>query len=216
MVKKIKATKKARKILVDKSKAAIGHNSGVIQPSGTDEINTMAIGETIAHWKAVEALTAKFKDRKRFWKNQGVIIQDVMTNAKLLHLQTSPEIIEQNIKNDLRIKRLCGLINAMQMTLFENPPPVDLQEKAKDDGKRAGLMGRSIKDCPHDPATTLSQLWMEWWHVGSKERAQLMDMEKRKIKQDASEAKRKAGKKSKVEADEGETDDEEERELEDA
>lgn len=78
----------------------------------------------------------------------------------------------------LRYLRILGVpVTDDQLDLFDVAPksaPID--ERASEDGLRAGRMGDDIGACPHDASTIAYRAWIEAFHIGARERDQILSM----------------------------------------
>lgn len=78
----------------------------------------------------------------------------------------------------LRYLRILGVpVTDDQLDLFDVAPksaPID--ERASEDGLRAGRMGDDIGSCPHDHSTVAYRAWIDAYQIGSREREQILSM----------------------------------------
>ena len=78
----------------------------------------------------------------------------------------------------LRYLRILGVpVTDDQLDLFDVAPksaPID--ERASEDGLRAGRMGDDLGSCPHDASTVAYRAWVEAFHIGAREREQILSM----------------------------------------
>jgi ribosome modulation factor len=73
--------------------------------------------------------------------------------------------------------KLLGLpIQKEQADLFEFAPALQpIEEKAREQGTGAGVMGEPLSDNPHDTSTSAGQAWIAGWHEGVEMRDRMHD-----------------------------------------
>lgn len=117
--------------------------------------------------KALEAkktADAKFKNACKLAKAEGVPLKQI---KEYISYQT--EEGQQQLREDLarkaKVARWAGLPIGAQVNFLEEIDRTPIDERTKEDGKRAGLRGEKAEVPRHVPSNLVS-VWMEGWHQG--------------------------------------------------
>lgn len=114
--------------------------------------------------EAKRAADAAFKNLCKRIKGEGTPIEDIKTHLEL----QSPEgeaTMRQKMEAQLRIARWNGLPLGSQTDLFAGVDRTPAVDKARTEGKIAGLKGDDAKP-PYAAESPQGQSWMEGWHDG--------------------------------------------------
>ena len=147
--------------------AQIGDNSGAVAPTD-EQLQALHFQHVAKYEKAVEtkrrADVALKNVAEAAKKDLG---PRAVAEIKLAIQLKTPEgevRVRDTLASQLRVARWAGLPVGSQADLFpeDRTPAVD---RARADGKRAGLAGEHPKT-PHHPSTPQAQAWLEGWHEG--------------------------------------------------
>lgn len=158
-----RAPKKAPKLEVVGGTAGPGHNSAL-----TDEqMQALHLNNHVPAYeralKAKKDADAAFKNVCKTIKAEGGSIDDVKRTIELRTPEGEAKLKVQ-IEQMLRVARWAGLPLGTQSDLF-GPDRRPVEERAFEDGKRAGLAGKDCKT-EHAPGTEAYDKWIEGWHAG--------------------------------------------------
>jgi hypothetical protein len=160
-------------------------------PGGSDAEILYFRGELLKIEGRKTAIRIAEKKLKAQMKISGVMVGTFVKSFKTANAQVASEIIESNLKTELRYLRLQGVAIGTQTDIFDDvlkSPPINhprLKEKIALDGYRAGMGDEPPKSNPHVDNPPLSQQWMEGYHIGQADRKAIQeDVRGRKADQD--------------------------------
>lgn len=116
--------------------------------------------------KAKKEADAAFKNACKVAKAEGVSLKQI---KEYISYQT--EEGQQKLREDLarkqKVARWAGIPIGTQLNFLEEIDRTPIDERMKEDGKRAGLKGEQGKPPNHCPPNLYSA-WMEGWHDGQR------------------------------------------------
>lgn len=145
------------------------HNGKPSKAPLTDEqLQSLTAHHTKAYVKALaekKKTDAEFKNICKLAKAEGVSVADIKDTIAL-ETEEGREELRAEIERKHRVARWAGLPVGAQPSFFEEDrtPSID---KARADGKRAGLKGESANP-PRQMGHEQTEHWMVGWHEGQK------------------------------------------------
>lgn len=112
-----------------------------------------------------EARTRRKNARKAFQASGGVL-GDLDAMVRLRDL--GHEEAMQTFRRQAAYGRRLGVLpRGVQLDLFGDVVMDPAVDRARDAGKWAGLTGKPMAECPHEPSVPQHQAWIEGWHRGA-------------------------------------------------
>ncbi|MCW2309696.1 ribosome modulation factor [Rhodobium gokarnense] len=108
--------------------------------------------------------------------------------AKLQKAKKPHEVV-QHLKNKILYAGYLGLDLPRHFDLFDEPKEdrTPIEDKAHEDGLRAGLQDDVPEANPHDPTSATGQSWLRGFHAGTAQRKQILEMQAEVIKGEGDE-----------------------------
>lgn len=112
-----------------------------------------------------EARTA-VKGARNAFKASGGVLGDLDDMIRLRDLGHE-EAMSTFQRRAAYARRLGTLPRATQLEMFDGVTVDPAADRARDEGKWAGLTGKPVGECPHDENLPQGQAWIEGWHAGA-------------------------------------------------
>lgn len=114
--------------------------------------------------KAKKDADANFKNACKRAKSEGVGLRQI---KEYIDYQTDEgrERLKEDLARKQKVARWAGLPVGTQINFLEEVDRTPIDERTKDDGKRAGLRGEKCEASKHIPGNLISA-WVEGWQEG--------------------------------------------------
>lgn len=141
----------------------VGHNSDPMGMDG-DAFDRHVAQIARARIALKEAQTKLKGARKAFQADGGVLgdLDEMVKDRDLGH----EEAMARFQRKAAYGRRLGTLPRAVQLDFFSGVVLDPAVERAKDEGRWAGLTGKPMEQCPHEPGVPQRNAWLEGWHAG--------------------------------------------------
>lgn len=147
------------------SNGQMGHNSGAMDGLTEDQQRALGFLHKGKYEKALadkKAAAAAFLNCTKIAKADGVSVDDI----KLLIRLDTPEgeaSLRAELNRQLEVARWAGSEIGTQFSLLDEPDRSPLEDRAFEEGKRAGMKGESLNS-PYEGAAGAA--YAEGWHIG--------------------------------------------------
>lgn len=151
----------------DRPKAEARNSSPKVakEPLSEEQRQAIFFGHKGTYEKALakkKAMDAQFKVACKLIKSEGTKLADVKLAIELEDPEGSTEMRDR-FQRQLEVARWVGAPVGTQFQLFEDRTP--LEDKVRDDGKRAGIKGEKCEP-PRTLPGNLMEVWTAAWQSG--------------------------------------------------
>lgn len=161
---------KAKTVPTSNGEVSSTHNSKphvAKEPLSDDQLRALFFNHKSQYEKALEAkkkADATLKVVCKQIKAEGTKLDDIKTAIRLEEPEGEAELRAQ-IEREIRVARWVGLPLGTQLSLLDEIDRTPIDERAFEEGKRAGLKGQ-VASPPSSYAGDTMQKWMDGWSAG--------------------------------------------------